>query len=78
MRTIISLPDELYEDAEAETKRLRISRSRLYSMALSEYLSRRRSANITAKLNEVYSKAGSRLPKGVRELQGRAVFRNSW
>jgi metal-responsive CopG/Arc/MetJ family transcriptional regulator len=38
MKTAISLPDEVFEKAEATAKRLKISRSELYSRALQEFL----------------------------------------
>jgi metal-responsive CopG/Arc/MetJ family transcriptional regulator len=38
MKTAISLPDEVFEKAEATAKRLKISRSELYVRALQEFL----------------------------------------
>ena len=42
MKTAVSLPDEIFRQAEARAKKLRISRSKLYATALSEYLERQR------------------------------------
>lgn len=78
MKTAISLPDALFKEADAEAKRLGISRSKLYGNALDEYLSKRRKANITARLNEVYGSPESPLPKGAREVQRRAVGKSNW
>ena len=47
MKTAVSVPDELFRQAEAEAKKLRISRSKLYASALSEFLDRKRSKSIT-------------------------------
>jgi metal-responsive CopG/Arc/MetJ family transcriptional regulator len=38
MKTAISLPDEVFEQAEKLAKRLNLSRSELYSQALRDYL----------------------------------------
>ncbi|MBM3752802.1 MAG: hypothetical protein FJW38_02330 [Acidobacteria bacterium] len=78
MKTAISLPDALFKEADAEAKRRGVSRSQLYGEALSEFLARSRSENITARLNEVYAKHDSRLPKGAYELQRRAVGKDNW
>ena len=40
MKTAVSLPDELFRQAEAAAKKLRMSRSKLYATALSEFLDR--------------------------------------
>ena len=40
MKTAISLPDDLFADAEALAQQLEMSRSRLYVAALREYLAR--------------------------------------
>lgn len=78
MKTAISLPDALFKEADAEAKRRGISRSQLYGQALDEYLAKRRKANITAQLNAVYGSVDSHLPKGVYELQRRAVGKDKW
>ena len=54
MRTAISIPDSIYEDAERLARRLAKSRSQLYTDAVSEYLLRHRPENVTERLNEVY------------------------
>ena len=47
MKTAVSVLDELFRQTEAEAKKLRISRSKLYASALSEFLDRKRSKSIT-------------------------------
>ena len=61
MKTAISLPDELFADAEAEAKRLGVSRSELYARAIAEFVKRRRSDDITERLNRVYSGVSSEM-----------------
>ena len=51
MKTAISLPDPLFEEAEAAAKDLGLSRSKLIQTALEEFLARRRDEAITAALN---------------------------
>jgi len=61
MKTSVSLPDELFRQAERTAKKLRISRSKLYVTALSEYLERYRDKSVTERLNKLYSKHDSKL-----------------
>ena len=56
MKTAISLSDSLYEKAEETASYLGIPRSKLYSMALEEYLLKYNGKMITEKINEVYDK----------------------
>jgi metal-responsive CopG/Arc/MetJ family transcriptional regulator len=58
MKTAISVPDEVFEQAEYTAKRLKLSRSELYSRALSEYLARHTDSEVTAAINAAISDAG--------------------
>jgi len=58
VKTAISLPDPLFEEAEAAAKDLGLSRSKLIQTALEEFLQRRRDAQITASINEAIAKYG--------------------
>jgi antitoxin MazE6 len=59
MKTAISIPDELFREAEACARRLRISRSRLFAEATREYLARRRApADATTAWNRAIAQAG--------------------
>ena len=59
MKTAISLPDNLYNAAEQTARFLEIPRSRLYVLALTEYIDKHghNSQNITEQLNAVYTQA---------------------
>ena len=58
MKTAISLPDPLFEEAEAAAKDLGVSRSRLMQMALSEFLESRKEAKRIAAINRNIAKYG--------------------
>ena len=57
MKTAISLPDPLFEEAEAAAKDLGLSRSKLIQTALEEFLRRRREDEVTRRINESYAKS---------------------
>ena len=69
MKTAVSLPDEIFRQAEATAKKLRISRSQLYATALSEYLDRNSPEIITAKLNAYYSRKPAKIDPALVRAQ---------
>jgi len=56
MKTAISLSDSLYEKAEKTAHYLGIPRSKLFAMALEEFIVRINEKMITEKINEVYDR----------------------
>jgi antitoxin MazE6 len=61
MKTAVSIPDPIYKAAERASKRLGVSRSRLYTMAIERLLETDRCRGVTESLNEIYRKEDSRL-----------------
>ncbi len=51
MKTAISLPDSVFEQAEALAQQMGVSRSELYTKALEAYLKRHNRDQILLKLN---------------------------
>ena len=56
MKTAISLSDALFEKADKTAHYMGISRSRLFVIALEDYIIKHNEEMITKKLNEVYEK----------------------
>jgi metal-responsive CopG/Arc/MetJ family transcriptional regulator len=56
MKTAISLSDTLYEKAEQTASYMGIPRSKLFAMALEEFISKHNGKMITEKINEIYEK----------------------
>ena len=54
MKTAVSLPDNVYLEAEKTAQNMGITRSALYCNALVEYIKKNNRKYITQKLNEVY------------------------
>jgi len=78
MKTAVSVPDDLFRQAEVAARRLRVSRSRLYATAISEFLSRRQAGAVTERLNEVYSRRPAKLDSGLHRAQLRSLDKDSW
>ena len=78
MKTAISLPDDLFESADALAERLGLSRSELYAMAVAEYVAKHRNEDVTSRLNEVYADEPSGIDSRVRSAQARSVSAAEW
>ena len=53
MKTAISIPDPVFEEAEELARRLGTSRSALYTRALAAFLEAHRTEDVTARMNRV-------------------------
>ena len=80
MKTAISIPDATFESAERLAKRLGISRSQLYSDAVSALIEKYSHCCVTEQLNAVYdtNPDASSLDKGVESLQSRTLGGDDW
>lgn len=78
MKTAVSIPDELFESAEALARRLGMTRSELYAKALRDYLREHRGDGITERLDEVYGAQESGLDPVVARIQGRSLPEDEW
>ena len=56
MKTAVSLPNILFEKAEATALYMGIPRSKLFALALEEFIEKYNGKMITEKINEVYEK----------------------
>jgi hypothetical protein len=71
METAISIPDDVFEEAERLAADLRISRSQLYSRALKEFVTRHAPDRLTEAMSHVINDGGS----DVDEFSRRAAQR---
>lgn len=78
MKTAISLPDEVFQEAEALAKQLGVSRSELYTKALTAYLQNYNRDRILNKLNQVYSEESSELDPVLAKMQFMSLPYEDW
>lgn len=78
MKTAISLPDSVFEEAEALARQLGLSRSELYTKALTAYLRKYNRNQILNKLNQVYSEESSELDPVLAKMQFMSIPREDW
>ena len=60
MKTTVSIPDDVFEEAERLAAELKISRSQLYSRALQEFVVRHAPDSLTEAMNRVVDTVGSK------------------
>jgi metal-responsive CopG/Arc/MetJ family transcriptional regulator len=75
MKTAVSLPDDLFQDAERFARRARKSRSRLYAEALTEYLARHAPDEVTEDMNRVVEQLGEAGPDRFVEAAARRALK---
>lgn len=78
MKTAVSVPDEVFRLAEAAARRLRVSRSQLYSTAISEFLKRQQGTVVTERLNEVYARRPAKMDSALHRAQMGSFEKESW
>ena len=78
MKTAISLPDSVFEQAESLAKRLGLSRSELYAKAIQAYLQKYNREQILEQLNQVYSEDSSQLDPTVAKMQFMSLPAEDW
>jgi predicted transcriptional regulator len=74
--TAVSLPDDIFRQAEAAARRLRVSRSQLYAAAISEFLNRSASDMVTQRLDEIYAKP-AKIDRALLRAQLKSVRKDS-
>ena len=78
MKTALSIPDNVYRQAESFAKRNRLSRSALYTEAVKLFMNQRRPEDITGRLNEIYGQESSELDPVLQAMQTRSIARETW
>lgn len=78
MKTAISIPDPIFVAAENMAHNLGISRSELFSVAISEYMKKHKYQNVTESLNRVYQETDSSLDKEISTMQLHTIQGDEW
>jgi metal-responsive CopG/Arc/MetJ family transcriptional regulator len=78
MKIAISVPDGVFEAGEHLARQLGVSRSQLYSDALAQYLTARGAAEVTARLNRIYSADQAEIESALMRAQLETLVDEAW
>ena len=80
VKTAVSIPDAIFEAAERTSKRLGLSRSRFYVLAIEQLIERQQGRGIQEVLDEVYATEDSHLDETLAAMQTASIRgkRKSW
>jgi metal-responsive CopG/Arc/MetJ family transcriptional regulator len=78
MKTAISIPDPLFKAAEKLARQRKISRSELYSQALSEFLSKHERERIKAQISAVAEEVDTSLDPALIHSQAKVLSKDRW
>lgn len=78
MKTAVSIPDDVFAEAEALARSAKRSRSELYARALSEYLARHVPDLVTEAMDRVVDEVNEARDEFGRRAARRALERTEW
>ena len=78
MKTAISIPDDVFEQAEQLARRLKKSRSEVYSRAVAEYVARHATEQVTEAMDRVWGELGPDASGFPNAAARRILERTEW
>ena len=78
MKTAVSIPDDVFEEAERLAAELQTSRSQLYSRALQEFVARHSPDRLTEAMNHVLDKVGGEVDELTAKASRQVLERVEW
>ena len=78
MKTAVSIPNDVFEDAERLALRLRTSRSQLYARALAEFVARHDDDRVTALMDQAVREAGGEADAFLQAAAQQSLQRVEW
>ncbi len=78
MKVAVSIPDDVFEEADLLAKQLKTSRSEIYARALAVYVGEHAPDRVTQAMNEVVDAVGDGGDEFVGEASRRLLERVEW
>ena len=78
MKTAVSIPDEVFERAERLARRVRQTRSEVFSRALREYVARHAPDEVTEAMDRVCAEVGDQRDEFVALAARHTLERSEW
>jgi predicted transcriptional regulator len=78
MKTAVSIPDDVFQQAEQLARRTETSRSALYARALAEYVARHAPDQVTDAMNRASDELGRTMDVFTQTASRRILERSEW
>lgn len=78
VKTAVSLPDDIFRRAERVARKLGVSRSELYTRAITAYLKSFETAAVRKALDEIYTAEPAQLAPLFSRMQSASIPSESW
>jgi predicted transcriptional regulator len=78
MKTAVSIPDEVFDEAERLARRMKRPRSEIYSRALAEYVARHAPDRVTEAMDRTLAEINQRADDFSRAASRRVLERSEW
>lgn len=78
MKIAVSIPDQVFAQAESLARQLNSSRSEIYSRALCEFLGRHAPDQVTERMNEALGRIGEQADPFSKHVARRVLKRVEW
>jgi metal-responsive CopG/Arc/MetJ family transcriptional regulator len=78
MKTAVSIPDEVFVEADRLAKRMKRSRSEIFSRALAEYIARHTPDRVTEAMNRTLAEIDERTDPFTLAAGDRVLSRTEW
>jgi metal-responsive CopG/Arc/MetJ family transcriptional regulator len=78
MKVAVSVPDPVFRAAERVSRRMRLSRSRLYATAVEAFVRQHSEEDVTEQLNKVYTSNASKLDPALERASLEVLRRERW
>jgi predicted transcriptional regulator len=78
MKTAVSIPDEVFDEAERLARRMKRPRSEIYSRALAEYVARHVPDRVTEAMDRTLAEINQRADDFSRAASRRVLERSEW
>ena len=78
MKTAVSIPDDIFEQAESLAHRAKRSRSDVYARALSEYVARHAPDRVTEAMDRALGEVNEPADGFVSQAAHRTIKRSGW
>lgn len=78
MKTAVSIPDDVFDEAERLARRMKKSRSQLFSNALAEYVARHTPDSVTEAMDQVCAEIGPEADAFLSTVSRRILEHSEW